>query len=102
MLAGEHNLCILISSLEKSRIHYILIDIDIDETTLTSNIPQSEELIIVPGEGKQLMSILNDQYRGEELAHLYLSPAGNFGYKVERNVKLSPVKYFNQRLLNYQ
>ena len=31
------------------------------ETTLTSNIPQSEELIIAPGEGKQSMSILNNQ-----------------------------------------
>ena len=26
---------------------------------------------------------------------------GEFGYRVEQEVKLSPVKYFNQRLLNY-
>ena len=30
------------------------------ETTMISDIPQSEELVIAPGEGKQ--SILNDQY----------------------------------------
>ena len=59
------------------------------ETTLISNMPQSEELTIAPGEGKQLMSILNDQYC-EELAHPHLFPTGNFGYKIERNVKLSP------------
>ena len=70
------------------------------ETTLISNMPQSEELTIAPGEGKQPMSILNDQYC-EELAHPHLFPTGNFGYKIERNVKLSPVKYFNQRMLNY-
>ena len=55
------------------------------ETTLISNIPQSEELTIAPGEGKQPMSILNDQYC-EELAHPNLFPTGNFGYKIERNV----------------
>ena len=71
------------------------------ETTLISNMPQSEELTIAPGEGKQPMSILNDQYC-EELAHPHLFPTGNYGYKIERNVKLSPVKYFNQRLLNYK
>ena len=71
------------------------------ETTLISDMPQSEVLTIAPGEGKQPMSILNDQYC-EELAHPHLFPTGNFGYKIERNVKLSPFKYFNQRLLNYK
>ena len=36
----------------------------------------------------------------EELAFPYLFPNGKFKYKVEREIKLSPVKYFNQRLLN--
>ena len=63
------------------------------ETTLISNMPQSEELTIAPGEGKQPMSILNDQYC-EELAHPHLFPTGNFGYKIERNVKLSPDKRY--------
>ena len=78
--------------------------LDAHETTLISNmpqsVPQSEELTIAPGGGK-LMSILNDQYC-EELAHPHLFATGNFGYKIERNIKLSPVKYFNQRLLNYK
>ena len=41
------------------------------ETTLISNMPQTEQLTIAPGEGKQRMSILNDQYC-EELAHPHL------------------------------
>ncbi|XP_057316777.1 uncharacterized protein LOC130657796 [Hydractinia symbiolongicarpus] len=44
---------------------------------------------------------MNDQFC-EELAHPYLFPTGKFGYKVERDIKLSPTKYFNQRLLNYK
>ena len=35
--------------------------LDAHETTLISNMPQSEELTIAPGEGKQPMSIVNDQ-----------------------------------------
>ena len=37
----------------------------------------------------------------EELAFPHIFSNGQFGYRVEREVKLSPVKYFNQRLLNY-
>ena len=38
----------------------------------------------------------------EELAHPFLFPTGKYGYRVERDTKISPVKYFNQRLLNYK
>ena len=38
----------------------------------------------------------------EELAHPFLFPTGKFGYKVKRGITLNPVKYFNQRLLNYK
>ena len=55
---------------------------------------------IAPGEGKQPKSTLNDQFC-EELAFPYLFPAGKFGYRVKRDVKLSPAKQFNQRLLHY-
>ena len=51
------------------------------------------------GEGKQLKSILNDEFC-EELASPYLFPKGKFGYKVIRGVKVRPLKYFSQRLLN--
>ena len=44
--------------------------------------------------------MLNDEFC-KELAFPYLFPRGKFGYKVERDIKLSPSKYFNQRLLNY-
>lgn len=56
---------------------------------------------IAPGEGQVPTSILNDQYC-EELSFPILFSLGEFGYKVERDVKLSPVKYFNQRLLHYK
>ena len=67
------------------------------ETMLVNNLPLVEDLVIAPGEGMQPMSILMDE-KCEELAHPYLFPTGKFGYKVERETKLSPVKYFNQRL----
>ena len=60
----------------------------------------SEEISIAPGEGKQPTSMLSDDYC-EELAFPYLFPARKFGYKPTRELKLSPVKYFNQRLLSY-
>ena len=71
------------------------------ETMLVNNVPQVEDIVIAPGEGMQPMSLLVDE-KCEELSHPHLFPAGKFGYKVQRDVKLSPVKYFNQRLLNYR
>ena len=74
-----------------------------NETSLVSLDPQTsidnDCINIASGEGKQLKSILNDKFC-EELAFPYLFPAGKFGYRVKKDVKLSPVKYFNQRLLH--
>ena len=47
------------------------------------------------------MSILSDDHC-EELAFPHLFPGGKFEYRVECEVPLSPVKYFNQRLLNFK
>ncbi|XP_066928764.1 uncharacterized protein [Clytia hemisphaerica] len=76
-----------------------------NETTLMSHTPTDAELdneilTLAPGQGKKPVSILHDE-NCEMLAHPHLFPKGQFGYKVERDVKLSPSKYFNQRLLNY-
>ena len=74
------------------------------ETTLISEIPSiigEDNIAIAPGQGKTPLSILHDDYC-EELAFPYLFPTGKFGYKVKREVPLSPVKYFNQRLLNFK
>ena len=71
-----------------------------EETMLISQVPTSEEISIAPDEGKKPSSILQDKYC-EELAFPHIFSSGQFGYRVEREVKLSPVKYFNQRLLNY-
>ena len=56
---------------------------------------------MAPGEGVTPISILTDQHC-EELAHPHIFPTGKFGYSAPRKVGLSPVKYFNQRLLNYK
>ena len=71
-----------------------------EETMFVPNITTAEEISIDPGEGKESTSILNDKYC-EELAFPCLFPKRKFGHKVERKIKLSPVKYFNQHLLNY-
>ena len=54
---------------------------------------------VVPGEGKKPMSVFKDKYC-EELTFPHLFTTGKYGYKVQRDIPLSPVKYFNQRLLN--
>ena len=75
-----------------------------NETALISTIPnnfENESLNIAPCEGKKPISIIYDEFC-EEMAHPYLLPTGQFGYKADRQVKLSPNKYFNQRLLNYK
>lgn len=59
----------------------------------------SELLELAPVEGKTPTSILMDKFC-KELAFPNLLPNGCFGYQVERDIKLSPSKYFNQRLLN--
>ena len=71
-----------------------------EETMLISQVPTSEQISIAPLEGKKPISILQDKYC-EELAFPHIFSNGQFGYRVEREAKLSPVKYFNQRLLNY-
>ena len=71
-----------------------------EETILISQVPTSQEISIVPGEGKKPSSMLQDKYC-EELAFPHLFSNYQFEYRVEREVKFSPLKYFNQQLLNY-
>ena len=56
---------------------------------------------MAPDQGKSPVSVLNDDHC-EELAFPYLFPTGKFGYKVKCEMSLSPVKYFNQQLLNFR
>ena len=69
------------------------------ETTFVSEIPSAcemeEGIVVAPGEGKKPVSILNDKFC-EELGHPHLFPTGQYGYKVEREISLTPSKYFNQ------
>ena len=55
---------------------------------------------IAPGENKHPVSFMMDK-NCEELAFPVLFPKGEFGYTVERDVELSPVKYFNARLIHH-
>ena len=55
---------------------------------------------IAPGENKHPVSFMLDK-QCEELAFPVLFPRGRYGYKAERQVNISPVKYFNAKLLNY-
>lgn len=74
------------------------------EMTMIDNIPmqfENETVILAPGEEKKPVSLSNDKYY-EESAHPFIFPTGNFGYKVDREIPLTPNKYFNQRLLNYK
>ena len=72
------------------------------ETTFVSEIPSAcemeEGIVVAPGEGKKPVSILNDKFR-EELVHPHLFSTGQYGYKVEMEIPLTPSKYFNERLL---
>ena len=74
------------------------------ETNFVSKIPSvceiEEGIVVAPGEGKKPVSILNGKFC-EELGHLRLLPTGQCSYKVEREIPLTPSKYFNQRLLHY-
>ncbi|CAB4030823.1 Hypothetical predicted protein [Paramuricea clavata] len=55
---------------------------------------------IAPGENRHPVSIMTDK-KCEELAFPKLFPKGRFSYMEERKIKLTPVKYFNARLLHY-
>ena len=59
-----------------------------------------EVVNIAPGEGKHTVSFMTDKLC-EELSFPVLFPKGRFGYTAEREIKLSPTKYFNARLLHY-
>ena len=62
---------------------------------------ENDNEIMAQGQGKTPVSVLNDVHC-EELAFPYLFPTGKFGYKVKREMTLSPVKNFNQQFLNFR
>ena len=70
------------------------------ENTDCSNSTGREVFNIAPGEDKHPVSIMTDKLC-EELSFPVLFPKGRFGYTAERDRKLSPIKYFNARLLHH-
>ena len=74
-----------------------------NENTLISEIPNIinlENVVIAPSQGKTPVSILGNEFC-EEQAFLYLLNKVKFGYSVPQNIPISPARYFNQRLLNF-
>ncbi|XP_066911584.1 uncharacterized protein [Clytia hemisphaerica] len=67
---------------------------------LAHHIIDDSNVTIAPGEDKEPLPIICDE-QCEILAHPYLFPTGKFGYTYKRDIKLTPCRYFNQRLLNY-
>ena len=65
-----------------------------------SYIINDKNIKIAPGQGKKPVSILNDEFC-EEQAFPYLLPKGKFGYKAPQDMAISPARYFNQKLLNF-
>ena len=57
----------------------------------------NEVYAIAPGESKHPVSFMAEK-QCKELAFPVLFPKGKYGYSVNREIKLSPVKYFNARL----
>ena len=55
---------------------------------------------VTPGENKHPVSFMMDK-QCEELAFPVLFPKGRYGYTTEREIKLTPTKYFNARLLHH-
>ena len=62
---------------------------------------EKDNVKMAQGQGKTPVSVLNDD-NCKELAFPYFFPTGKFGYKVKREMPLSPVEYFNQQLLNFR
>ena len=73
------------------------------ETTLVFEIPSiinDENVNIVTGQGRKPVSVLSDEFCEEQI-FTYLFPEGKFGYNAPRDIPLSPDRYFNKRLLNF-
>ena len=60
-----------------------------------------QEIVIEPGEGKQPPSVLDDKFC-QELFHPHLFPSCKYGYQIEREIPLTPSKYFNQSFQFYE
>ena len=57
-------------------------------------------MIIAPGQENKPVSILSDEFC-EEQALPHVLPKGKFGYKALQHIPISPARYFNQWLLNF-
>ena len=84
------------SATESSFTENTVTDLDGPQSSSAGN----EIFSIAPGEGKHPVHFMTDKLC-EEMAFPILFPTGKFGFQVEGDVRLSPAKNFNARLLNY-
>lgn len=75
-------------------------DIQIDVNNIDTNLTVLHDTDNSITENKHPVSFMTDK-QCEELAFPVLFPKGRYGYTAEREIMLSPVKYFNARLLHY-
>ena len=68
---------------------------NLQESLLISDIPSLEQISIAPGEGEKPNSLTSEE-NCKALAFPYLFPTGKFGYNIQRDVKSSPVRHFNE------
>ena len=69
--------------------------------TIENDVSAGNEIYnIAPGENRHPVSFMMDKHC-EELAFPALFPKGKYGYHTQREIKLTPTKYFNARLLHH-
>lgn len=89
------------SSANETCLQSVIPDFPLITENDNANNPTGTEIYnIAPGENKHPVSIMTDKLC-EELAFPVLFPKGRYGFSAEQDIKLSPVKYFNARLLHY-
>ena len=79
--------------------HYVMADDHPEQRCLTSSSKSVKDLHLAPGEGKIPSSLMRDD-SWDIGGFPNLHPSGQFGLHHERAVKITPQKYFLQRLQN--
>ena len=83
-------------AIERSCTENTVTDLDGSQSSTSGN----EIFSTAPGEGKHPVHFITDKLC-EEMTFPTLFPTAKFDFQVKRDVRLSPTKYFNTRLLNY-
>ena len=66
---------------------------------MISNVINEEDVVIVSGQRKKPVSILYDEFCKVQAFHYFLGK-GKLSYNAPQGFPVSPIGFFNQRLLN--